>query len=119
MENRPVAPKARGRRIGLADLFAMMGLIMPVFAAIAQVKQSGGGVVAYLVAALIGVGLGVLISTVEWRLGRAIWRRFERYSSKVQNAVGFSLFVIQLLWVFLGVVSGIKVGAFAGSRFAH
>jgi hypothetical protein len=118
-ENRPIARPVRTRKVGLADLLAMTGFIMPIFAAIAAVNRSGGGIVAYLLAVPPGIVLGVLIISFEWKLGKAIWLRFERYSRKVQNAVGFSLFVFQLLWIFLGLVCGSRVGVFVVNHLAR
>jgi len=97
----------------------MTGFIMPIFATIAEVKLLGGGIVAYLLGVPPGIVLGVLIVSFEERLRRAIWLRFERYSRKVQNAVGFSLFVFQLLWIFVGLVSGSRLGMFVVNHLAR
>lgn len=109
---------AEMRRFGLVDLFALIAFFIPIFAAISGVNRQGGGSTRYLVTLPLSIGLGVLIVCVEWRIGKVIWWRFEHYSDKVKNAVGVFLFVIQLFWIFVGLMIGTRLGAFIVNQFA-
>jgi hypothetical protein len=112
MENRPVQQNPRMKQIGLMDLLAMVIFFIPIFGTMATVKRSGGGILRYLLALPLSIALGTLIVSIDWKFGRAIWRRSTNSSEKVKNAVGFVLFVFQLFWIFVGLVSGSRLGAF-------
>jgi hypothetical protein len=105
------------RQIGLVDLFTMIVFVMPASAAVARVKHSGGGILAYLLALPAGLALGCAIVSVEWKLGKAIWRRFSGRSKSIQNFVGILLFAFQLFWIFVGLVTGDRLGALVANRF--
>jgi hypothetical protein len=105
------------RQVGLIDLFMMIVFIMPACAGVARVKHSGGGNFAYLLALPPGVALGFAIVSVEWKLGKAIWRRFSGRWRSIQNFVGILLFAFQLFWIFVGLVSGDMTGALVASQF--
>jgi len=63
------------------------------------------------------LALGALIVCLEWKLGKALWSRCQRRAPQVQNVVATFLFVLELLWIVVGVVSGFKLAAFAASLF--
>jgi hypothetical protein len=107
------------RKIGLVDLFAMVGLVMPVMAVIGEVKRSRGGILAYNLALPTGITLGILIAVVEWKLGKAIWLRFKDRSKRVRNAVGILLFFLQLFWIFAGLLRGDKLGPLAAKHLSR
>jgi hypothetical protein len=46
----------------------------------AELKHSGGGVPRYLVAAPLTLVSGALIVSLDWKLGEAVWLRFQMYS---------------------------------------
>ena len=115
MEN--TRPQQTPRQIGLVDLFMMIVFVMPVSAAVASVKHWGGRILAYLVALPAGIALGCAIVSVEWKLGKAIWHRFSGLSESIQNSVGILLFAFQLFWIFVGLVSGDRLGALVANRF--
>src|SRR3954471_23915940 len=107
------------RQVGLVDLFAMVMFFTPMFATVAGVERLGGGSIRYLVALPLGIGLGTILVFFEWKIAKAIWLHFAKYSAKIKNALGISLFVIQLFWIFVGLVSGDKLSAFIVSRLAR
>jgi hypothetical protein len=106
-------------QLGLIDLFTMIGFVIPTFAAIVGVRHSGGGTFAYVLALPIGIGLSILIATVQWRLGKIIWIRFRKTSKSLRNAVGILLFVLQLLWILIGLLSGTKAGVIVAQHLAR
>ena len=94
----------------------MVVFIIPIFGTMAAVKSSGGGTIRYLLALPSSIVLGTLIVTMDWKLGRAIWLRSENCSEKIKNAVGLALFVFQLFWIFVGLVSSARLAAFVVSH---
>lgn len=112
MQNTELHQQTPRRKVGLVDLFAMMVFFTPVVASIGTVRDSGGGFLRYGLGLSIGIILGAALLTIHWRLGTAIWRRFASRSETTKNAVGTALLVYQLLWVFVGLVSGITAGSF-------
>ena len=112
MENRPDQQNPRMRQIGLMDLLAMVILFIPIFGTLAVVKRLGGGFLRYSLALRLSIALGTLIVSVDWKFGRAIWRRSTNYSEKAKNLVGLALVVFQVFWIFVGLVSGSRLAAF-------
>jgi hypothetical protein len=119
MENRAVHENPKRRQVGLLDLIAMVIFFIPIFATIGMVKRSGGGILRYSLALALSIALGASIVSVDWRLGRAMWRRSTNYSERVRNAVGVALFVFQVFWIFVGLVGGSKLVAFLVDHLAR
>lgn len=69
----------------------------------------GGGTLRHLVAVPSALVLGALIVSLDWRLGKALWLRCQRYSKQAQNAVAIALFAVELLWIVVGSISGFKL----------
>jgi hypothetical protein len=61
----------------------------------------------------------VVIVSLEWRLGKAVWLRSQRYSEQTQNAVAIALFAGELLWIVVGTFSGDKLAAFVAEYVAR
>jgi hypothetical protein len=79
----------------------------------------GGGTLRYLVAVPSALVLGALIVSLDWRLGKALWLRCQRYSKQAQNAVAIALFAVELLWIVVGSISGFKLLAFGEEHVAR
>jgi hypothetical protein len=60
-----------------------------------------------------------LIVSLDWRRGKALWLRFQRYSKQAQNAVAIALFAVELLWIVVGSISGFKLAAFVAEHVAR
>jgi len=63
-------------------LFLFIAFFMPVVAATTALKLSGGGTLRYLIAVPSALVLGALIVSLDWRLGKALWLRRQRYSKQ-------------------------------------
>jgi hypothetical protein len=112
MEPDTLETKPEAGQMTLIHLFLGIAFFMPTASAITEVKHAGGGVLRYLVVIPFAIVIGVLIVSIDWRLGKAIWLRSCRYSERVQIGVSVALFAFQLPWIFLGEVSGEKLAAF-------
>jgi hypothetical protein len=119
MDGRLSNKRRHQRQVGLADLFALIAFFMPVSAAVAELRSKGVGALGYVLAIPSALILGIVIVSVEWKLGRTIWLRFEKYSKKVQNFVGAALCVVQLFWIFVGTAGGFKLGALVMDHITH
>jgi hypothetical protein len=116
---KPVPQHTQIRQVGLLDLLTMIAFVMPIYAAIAEVKRAGGGILAYVVASPLTVAMGALIVWVDWKLGKAVWIRSKGHSEKVKNAVGFALLAFQLFGIFVGLASGIRLAVFLVNHLAR
>jgi hypothetical protein len=79
-------------------------------------KHSGGGTLCYLVAVPLALALGAAIVCLDWKFGKTVWLRCQRYSKQAQNAVAVALFVVELLWIVVGGISGVKLAAFVAEH---
>lgn len=111
LEDNAVSKNPEAGQVTLMHLLLGIAFCMPITTAISELKHSGGGVLRYLVAVPSALGLGAVIVSVDWKLGKAAWLRSQRYSTQAQNAVAIALFVGELLWIFVGCVSGFKLAA--------
>lgn len=110
--NNVVSENAGNGQVTLGHLFLGIVFCMPVTAAVPEIKHAGGGVFRYLIAASIALLFGVLIASLDWKLGKAAWLRCQRCSSRAQNAANIALFGLDLLWIALGAFSGLKLATF-------
>ena len=97
----------------------MIAFFMPIFTAVAELKRVGGSALGYIVIVPSAIVVGGVIVYTEWRVGRTIWRRLEKHSKTVQNAVGASLFGLLLLGILVGLISGHKLALFVANHVAH
>jgi hypothetical protein len=106
-------------QVTLGHLFLGIILCMPVTGAVTEIKHAGGGVFRYLIVAPIALLFGVLIASLDWKLGKAVWLRCQRYSHRAQNAAAAARCGLELLWVVLGAGSGLKLATFATAHLAR
>jgi hypothetical protein len=59
-----------------------------------------------------------LIASLDWKLGKAVWLRCQRYSNRAQNRAAMALFGLQQLWIVLGAISGFKLATFVAAHLA-
>ena len=118
-EHEVISGNTGSGQVTLMHLLLGIAFCMPIGMAMPQLKNSGGGLLRYVVAAPATLILGILIVFLEWKLGKAIWLRCQRYSKKAQNVVAFGLFVLQLLWIVVGTISGFKVATFVAEHVAR
>jgi hypothetical protein len=116
LENRTTPKNRESGQVTLMHLLKLIAFCMPIAAAMPELEHSGGGMLRYLVAVPSALALGVLIVSLDWKLGRTVWLRSQRYSKKAQNAITIALFVGELLWIGIGGVSGFKVAALIGQH---
>jgi hypothetical protein len=93
-----------------------MVFFMPVVAVITELKHSGGGMLRYLVAVPSAFVLGSLLVSLDWKLGKAIWFRCQRYSSRTQTVAAIASVVLDLSCILVGAVSGFKLSMFIAAR---
>jgi hypothetical protein len=98
-------------------LLLAIAFVMPLSGAIAELKHSGGGALRYVIVLPTSLAVGALIVWLDWKLGKALWSRCQRRSPQVQNVVAMFLFILELLWIVVGGVSGFKLAAFTASVF--
>jgi hypothetical protein len=111
--------KPESGQVTLMDLFLGIAFCMPITAATTELKRSGGGTLRYLIAVPSALALGAVIVWLDWKLGKTVWLRCQRYSKQAQNAVAVALFAIELLWIVVGGVSGFKLAAFIAEHVAQ
>lgn len=105
------APQRKTGQVTLSHVLWIVILVMPPSAMVGVVKDTGGGALKYLVSAVIGLVLGSLILWMHWKIGRAVWPRFQRSSQTVRNVVAFGLFAQGVVWALVGLVVGVKSAA--------
>lgn len=108
--------KPHSGKWGLFDLLAMVGGIMPLASVIAALKGSGGSFLAYLLGVPSALAIGIAILWAEGKVATAILNQVNGRSKRVKNAVGFALLLIQVFWIAIGGVSGIRLAAFIVNR---
>jgi hypothetical protein len=118
-EDRDVWKNPESGQVTMMHLLLCIAFFMPVVTAITELKHSGGGTLRYLVAAPSALVLGALIVSLDWKLGKVVWLRWQRYSKQAQNAVAIALLAGELLWIVVGVVSGVKLAAFVAEHVAR
>jgi hypothetical protein len=118
LEDRAGSKNPESGQVTLMHLFLCIAFFMPVAAATTELKRSGGGRLRYLVAVPSALVLGALIVSLDWRLGKALWLRCQRYSKQAQNAVAIALFAVELLWIVVGSISGFDLAAFVAEHVA-
>jgi hypothetical protein len=84
-------------QVTLMHLFLGIAFFMPITAATTELKHFGGGTLRYLVAAPLALALGGAIVCLDWKLGKTVWLRCQRYSQPAQNAVAIALFAVKLI----------------------
>jgi hypothetical protein len=107
------------RQFSLMDLFLCVVFFMPFAAVTTELKNTGGGTLRYLAAVPSALALGAVIVWLDWNLGKTVWLRSQRYSGRAQNAVAWTLFAFELLWIVVGGVSGFKLAAFVSEHVAR
>jgi uncharacterized protein HemX len=116
LEDRDVFKNPESGQVTLMHLFLGIAFCMPIAAATTQLKHSGGGTLRYLVAVPLALALGAAIVCLDWKFGKTVWLRCQRYSKQAQNAVAVALFVVELLWIVVGDISGFKLAAFVAEH---
>lgn len=111
LADKAVSKKPESGQVTIFHLLTSIAFCMPLGAVITELRHSGGGTLRYLVAVPVALALGVLIVSLDWKLGKALWLRCQRYSKQAQNAVAIALVAAQLLWIVVGDVSGFKLAA--------
>jgi len=106
-------------QVTLGHLLLGIVFCMPVSMAVIEIKHSGGGIFRYLIVAPVALVLGVLIASLDWKLGKAVWLRCQRCSNRAQNRAAMALFGLQLLWIVLGAISGFKLATFVAAHLAR
>jgi hypothetical protein len=110
MHNHNAVPKNTGTgHFTLGHLLLAMAFCQPAGIAIIQIQHTGGGRLRYLIVAPVGLMLGFLIASFDWKLGKAVWSRSRQYSNRAQNRLAVALFCVQLLWIVLGTILGFKL----------
>ena len=94
IEGKGLSKKSESGQVTLGHLLLVIAFFMPICAVMVALKNWGGGLLRYLVAASTTLVLGALIVTLDWKLGKAVWLRSQRYSKKVQNATAIALFAV-------------------------
>lgn len=103
-------------QVTLGHLLLGIAFCMPVSMGVTELKHSGGGILRYLIVAPSALVIGALIVSFDWKLGKAVWLRCQRYSNKAQNRAAMGLFGLQLLWIVLGAISGFKLATFVAAH---
>jgi hypothetical protein len=106
-------------QVTLGHLLLGIAFCMPVSMAVAEIKHSGGGIFRYLIVTPLALVVGVLIVSLDWKLGRAVWLRYQQYSTRAQNRAAMALFTLQLLWIVLGAISGFKLATLVAEHLAQ
>lgn len=102
--------------VTLGHLLLAIAFCQPVGVAVIQIEHSGGGILRYLIVIPLALLLGLLIASLDWKLGKALWLRCQRYSDRAQNKVAMALFCMQLLWIVLGTILGFRLATFVAAR---
>lgn len=117
MPNNNAASKNTGTgQVTLGHLLWAIAFFQPVSVAVIQIAHSGGGIRRYLIVMPVGLLLGVLITWLDWKFGKAVWLRCRQYSKRAQNRVAISLFCLQLLWIVLGTILGFKLATLVAAH---
>ena len=103
-------------QVTLGHLLLAIAFCQPVGVAVIQMEKSGGGIIRYLIVVPVALVLGVLIASLDWKLGKAVWLRCQQYSNRAQKGVGKALFCLQLLWIILGTILGFKLATFVAQH---
>jgi len=120
MQNRNAASENAGTgQVTVGHLLLGIAFCMPLGAAVTEIKHSGGGILRYLIVAPVALVLGVLIVTLDWKLGRALWLRCQRYFNTAQNRAAVALLGLQLLWILVGAISGFRLATFVAARLGR
>jgi hypothetical protein len=80
LEDRAGSKNPESVQVTLMHLFLCITFFMPVAAATTELKRSSGGTLRYPVAVPSALLLGALIVSLDWKLGKALWLRCQRYS---------------------------------------
>lgn len=112
LEDKAVSKNTESGQVTLGHLLLGIAFCMPIGMAMTELKHNGGGVLRYLAAAPSTLVIGALIVSLDWKLGKAVWLRFQSYSKTVRNAAAVALFALELLWVVAGAVLGFKLATF-------
>ena len=94
----------------IGHLLMAMAFLMPVIFVFGDVKGSGGGALRYALGVPSGLGIGAMIVFQDWHLGKYLWLRTRKFSTRVQNVVGVGGLALDVVWI--------VVGCFAGSELA-
>ena len=116
IEGKTVSKNQECGQVTLGHLLLAIAFCMPMGMAMAELKHSGGGLPRYLVAAPSALVIGALIVSLDWKLGKAVWLRFQMYPKTVQDRVAIALFALDLLWIVAGAVSGLKLATFVADH---
>lgn len=89
-------------QVTLSHLLLFVAFVTPPSEAKAELKCSGSGDMRYVTVLPASIAVGALIVWLDWKLGKALWSRYQRHSPKVQNAAIIFVFALQLLWIAAG-----------------
>ena len=103
-------------QLTVGHLLFAIAFCQPVGVAVIQTHHSGGGILSYSIVAPAGLVFGLLIASLDWKLGKALWLRCQQYSDRAQNRVAIALLCLQLLWIVLGTMLGFKLATFVAAR---
>ena len=82
MPNQNAVSKNTGTgQVTLGHLLLAIAFSQPVGIAVIRIAHSGGGVLRHLIVAPVALVLGFLIAALDWKLGKAVWLRCQRYSN--------------------------------------
>lgn len=117
MHNHNAVSKNTGTgQVTLGHVLLAIAFCQPVGIALTRIYHSGGGIRRYLIVAPIGLVFGVLIASLDWKVGTAVWLGCQRYSNRARNTVAIALFCLQLLWIVLGMILGFKLATFVAAH---
>lgn len=69
-------------QVTLGHLLLAIAFFQPVGIAVIQIQHYGGGILRYLIVVPVALVLGVLIASLDWKLGKAVWLRCQPYSNE-------------------------------------
>lgn len=118
MQNHNAVSKNTGISTGqvtLGHLLLAIEFCQPLGVAVIQIEHSGGGIFRYLIVTALALLLGLLIASLDWKLGKALWLRCQQYSDRAQNKVAMALLCMQLLCIVVGTILGFRLASFVAS----
>jgi hypothetical protein len=106
-----ISENPQSGQVTMMHLLLAIAFVMPITGAMA--KHFGSGALCYLIVLPASLAVGALIVWSQWKLGKALWSRCQRYSKKAPSAVALFLFALELLWIVVGVAAGSMLAALA------
>jgi hypothetical protein len=109
-EQKVVSMRSESGQVTLMHLLLSIAFFMPLIAACGEIQNTGGGITRYLLAVPLSIMIGVIIVVSDWNMGKMLWMKSQQLSRRIQNATALALLVLEVLWIFVGAVSGSKLG---------